>query len=103
MKICIIGKIGSVTHWLEDCAAGLIAAGHVVQICPTRNPKLSATLERLLLARALGAPRAASIVKAVRQFIPDLVLAVKGFDMPRRNTRPAKIAAEPAAAGGLGR
>ena len=64
MKICIIGKIGSVTHWLEDCAAGLIAAGHVVQICPTRNPKLSATLERLLLAHSLGAPRAALIVKS---------------------------------------
>jgi spore maturation protein CgeB len=82
MRICLIGKIGSVTHWLEDCAAGLVAAGHVVQICPTRNPKLSATLERLLLAHALGAPRAASTVKAIRKFIPDLILAVKGFDMP---------------------
>ncbi len=82
MKICIIGKIGSVTHWLEDCAAGLIAAGHVVQICPTRNPKLSATLEKLLLAQALGAPRARMVVRAVRQFNPDLILAVKGFDMP---------------------
>ena len=82
MRICLIGKIGSVTHWLEDCAAGLVAAGHVVQICPTRNPKLSATLERLLLAHALGAPRAALTVKAVRKFIPDLILAVKGFDMP---------------------
>jgi hypothetical protein len=82
MKIFIIGKIGSVTHWLEDCAAGLIGAGHVVQICPTRNPKLSATLEKLLLAQALGAPWARLIVRAVRQFNPDLILAVKGFDMP---------------------
>jgi spore maturation protein CgeB len=82
MKISIIGKIGSVTHWLEDCAAGLASAGHQIQVCPTRNPKLSATIEKLLLAPALGAPRAAWIVRDVRRFQPDLILAVKGFDMP---------------------
>jgi spore maturation protein CgeB len=83
MKISVIGKIGSVTHWLEDCAADLAAAGHKIEICPTRNPRLSATIEQLLLTPALGAPRAALIVRKIRQFHPDLILAVRGFEVPR--------------------
>jgi spore maturation protein CgeB len=83
MRIFVIGKTGSVTHWLEDCAAGIIAAGHDVRTCPTRNPRLSVAIERLLFSPALGAPLAARIERAARQFSPDLILAVRGFDVPR--------------------
>jgi spore maturation protein CgeB len=82
MRICIIGKIGSVTHWLEDCAAGCTAAGHDVRICPTRNPKLNPAIEELLLLDALGTPRASWIARAVKRFRPDFILTVKGFDVP---------------------
>jgi len=82
MRVTLIGKIGSVTHWLEDCAAGLLAAGHTIQLCPTRDPRLNAAIERLLLARRLGAPRAAWTARAVGRFRPDLVVAVRGYDVP---------------------
>jgi len=82
MRVCLIGKIGSVTHWLEDCAACLAQAGHEVLVCPTRNPRLSPAVEALLFSERIGAPRAALIVRTVRRFRPDLVLAVRGFEMP---------------------
>jgi spore maturation protein CgeB len=82
MKILVIGKTGSVTHWLEDCSAGLLAAGHNARTYPTRNPRVSIAIEKLLFSPALGAPLAVRIVRAARQFRPDLILAVKGFDMP---------------------
>ena len=84
MRVTLIGKIGSVTHWLEDCAAGLLAAGHTVQLCPTRDPRLNAAIERLLLVRRLGAPRAAWTARAVGRFRPDLIVAVRGYEVPLR-------------------
>ncbi len=80
MKISVIGKTRAVTHWLEDCVAGLIDAGHQVQVLSSRDPRLSPSIDRLLLSSALGAPRAAWIARAVQRFQPDLILAMAGYD-----------------------
>jgi spore maturation protein CgeB len=68
---------------MEDCAFGLGAAGHDVRTCPTRNPRLSIAIERMLFSPVLGAPLARRIVRTARQFRPDLILAMRGFDVPR--------------------
>ena len=59
MKIFVLGKLGSVVHWAEDSIAGFRAAGHDVCFGVTRNPRLNRSIERLLVARWAGAPRAA--------------------------------------------
>jgi len=82
MKIFVLGKLGSVVHWVEDSIAAFRAAGHDVRLGVTRNPRLSPAIERLLLARWAGAPRAARIVRAIRRFSPDLILAIVPYHMP---------------------
>jgi spore maturation protein CgeB len=82
MKIFVLGKLGSVVHWVEDSIAAFRAAGHDVRFGVTRNPRLNPSIERLLLARWAGAPRAARIVRAIRRFSPDLILAIVPYHMP---------------------
>jgi spore maturation protein CgeB len=82
LKIALIGKTTSVTHWREDCTAGLIAAGHQVLVCSSRDPKLAPALERLLLSRSLGSPRAAWLARSVKRFAPDLIMAVGAYEIP---------------------
>jgi spore maturation protein CgeB len=82
MKIFVLGKLGSVVHWVEDSMAAFLAAGHDVGFGVTRNPRLNPAIERLLLARWAGAPRAARIVRAIRRSSPDLILAIVPYHMP---------------------
>jgi spore maturation protein CgeB len=82
MKIFVLGKLGSVVHWAEDSIAGFRAAGHDVRFGVTRDPRLNRSIERLLLARWAGVPRAARIVRAIRRFSPDLILAIGPYHMP---------------------
>ena len=77
MKIFLIGKSASITHWLEDAAGGFRAAGHEVAIGFARRPWLSAAVER-----ALEGAFTASIVRRIGQFEPELILAVGGFHVP---------------------
>ena len=82
MKVFVLGKRGSIVHWTEDAIAGFRAAGHDVRLGLTRDPRLNLTIEQWLLARSIGAPRAALICRAIRRFSPDLVLAVGAYRMP---------------------
>lgn len=82
MKIVVLGKRGSVVHWAEDAIAGFQAAGHDVRFCITRNPLINRNVEKILLAKNLGVPRAARIVRAIRRFSPSLILAVGPHAMP---------------------
>jgi spore maturation protein CgeB len=82
MKIFIIGKLGNITHWVEDAAAGLKAAGHEVRIGVSRNPALSRPVERWLVSAALGVPRAGWLEAGIRRFRPDLIVALSPFVMP---------------------
>ena len=77
MKLFLLGKSASVTHWLEDAAAGFAAAGHAVEVGFTRRPWLSAGVER-----ALEGAFTAAIVRRVRQFEPDLILVIGAFHAP---------------------
>lgn len=82
MKLLIVGKVASITHWLEDCAAAWRDEGHEVAVAATRNPALHASIEALLLSERLGAPLAAGIVRQARRLAPNLIVAVGAYHIP---------------------
>jgi spore maturation protein CgeB len=82
VKVFVIGKVGNITHWVEDAVAGFRAAGHEVRLGVTRNPALSRPVGRLLLSAALGVPRARWIERDIRRFRPDIILAIMPYVMP---------------------
>lgn len=77
MKLFLIGKSASITHWLEDSAKGFRAAGHDVRLGVVRRPWLNARLEA-----AMAEPLAARMAGSVARFDPDLILAIGGFHVP---------------------
>lgn len=82
MKVFVLGKLGSIVHWAEDCVAGLRAEGHEVRFGVTRDPRFARAIEDVLEARWLGVPKAVWITRAIRRFSPDLILAVGPYGMP---------------------
>lgn len=79
MKIALIGKQASITHWLEDAAAAFAAGGHEVQVSFTRRPWLQESLESALLE-----PIAARIAGRIARFAPDMILAIGAYHVPLR-------------------
>lgn len=77
MKIALVGKAGSITHWLEHAAAAWRADGHQVLLAIVRRPWLAEALER-----ALAPLIAERLAAALRRFAPDLILAIGGFHVP---------------------
>jgi len=82
VKVFIVGKRGSVTHWAEDAVAGFEAAGHEVRFGSTRNPRLHRSVERVLLAGWAGVPRGVHLGRGVARFAPDLILIVTAYHTP---------------------
>jgi spore maturation protein CgeB len=82
MKLFVLGKLGSVTQWTEGSIAGFCAAGHDVRLGVTRNPSMHRAIDRLLVARWAGVPRAARIGRAIAEFSPDLIVAVAAYLAP---------------------
>jgi spore maturation protein CgeB len=82
MKVFLLGKCGNITHWMEDAAAGFRAGGHEVRVGITRNPALGRPLSRMLVSPTLGVPRAGWLVRDIRAFRPELILAIMPFVMP---------------------
>ena len=78
MKLFLLGKSASITHWLEDASSGFRAAGHEVALGFTRRPWLSAAVER-----AMEGSFTASIVRRIRQFDPELILVIGGLHIPQ--------------------
>jgi spore maturation protein CgeB len=77
MKIFLLGKGASVTHWLEDAAAAFAGEGHAVEMGLVRRPWLAAPLEA-----ALAGPIAARLRRRIIRQEPDLILAVGAFHVP---------------------
>ena len=77
MKLFILGKQNSITHWLEDAVAAFRRDGHHVAVGLTRRPWLSAALEDALIE-----PIAHRIASQVARFSPDLILAIGGYHTP---------------------
>jgi spore maturation protein CgeB len=82
VKVFVVGKRGSVTHWAEDAVAGFGAAGHEVRLGSTRNRGLHRSVERVLLAGWAGVPRGVHLGRAIARFAPDLVLVVTAYHTP---------------------
>jgi spore maturation protein CgeB len=77
VKLFLVGRIGGITHWLEDAAAAFRAEGHEVRIGAVRRSWLNAGLEA-----ALSPWLAAAMADDARRFAPDLVLVIGGFHAP---------------------
>jgi spore maturation protein CgeB len=82
MRICVLGKRGSIVGWVEGAVAGWRAAGHDVLPVIYRDARLHPALERALFSEAIGAPRAALLARRVRAFRPDLIVAPDAFSTP---------------------
>lgn len=77
MKIFVIGKAASITHWLEDCVAALRGDGHEVAVGIVRDPAVQIAIERLFhpaMARILA--------RRIHRFSPDLILAIGAYHAP---------------------
>ena len=79
MRLALLGKPGGITHWLEDIADDLRLAGDIVAILPTRDTRLSKSVEHLLLSPAIGAPLAMRLLRQLRRLAPDLLVAAGKF------------------------
>jgi len=77
MKIFLLGKGASITHWLEDAAAAFVSEGHDVAIGLVRRPWLAAPLEA-----SLAGPIAENLRRRITRQAPDLILAVGAFHVP---------------------
>ena len=77
MKIVLIGKAGSLNHWLEDAAAAFRADGHQLTRGVVRRSWLNARAEA-----ALAEPLAGALAARVARISPDLILAIGGYHVP---------------------
>ena len=77
MKIFLVGKSASITHWFEDAAGALRAEGHDLRLGVVRHPWLNAVVEA-----ALAEPLAAAMAARAARFDPDLVLVIGGLHAP---------------------
>jgi spore maturation protein CgeB len=77
LKLFLLGKRGSIVHWLEDAARALSGAGHQVRIGITRRPWLDVRLER-----ALAEPIGEMIARRIARFEPELIVAIGAYHVP---------------------
>ncbi len=82
MKVLLVGKVASITHWLEHAAGGFRAAGHEVRIGVTRNPVFHPAIDAARADPRLGAPMAGAIARQARRFAPDLILVIGALEVP---------------------
>ena len=98
MKIFLIGKSGSITHWLEAAAGAFRREGHDVRVGVVRRPWLNAGIEG-----ALADPLAGMMATSIARFSPDLILAIGAFHVPLPFLeRIASLPGRPALAGWVG-
>lgn len=83
MKVLVVGKHGSIVHWLEDMADGFADAGHETRVFSVIGSSwadyLHLKLYRTLNRRAVGGVLAGKLVAAVRRFRPDVMFCVGGY------------------------
>lgn len=77
LKLALVGKSGSITHWLEEAAAAWRGDGHEIMLAITRRPWLAAPLET-----ALAGPIAQGMRARLARFAPDLIIAIGAFHVP---------------------
>jgi spore maturation protein CgeB len=77
LRLAVVGKAGSITHWLEDAAAAWRADGHEVLPAFTRRPWLALPLET-----ALAGLIAERLRVRLTRFAPELILAIGAYHVP---------------------
>ena len=82
MRVCVLGKRGSVIGWVEGAVAAWRADGHAVLHAVFGDTRLHPALEQALYSRRIGAPRAVLLARRIRAFAPDLIVAVDAFSTP---------------------
>ena len=83
MKVLVVGKHGSIVHWMEDMADGFADAGHETRVFSVIGSSwpdyLHLKLYRTLNRGAVGGVLAGKLVAAVRRFQPDVMFCVGGY------------------------
>jgi spore maturation protein CgeB len=98
MRIVLVGKAGSINHWLEDAAAAFRAEGHQVRLGIVRRSWLSAGVEN-----ALAEPLAAAMAARVARLSAELILVIGAYHAPTDFLeRLRALAGRPAMAGWVG-
>jgi spore maturation protein CgeB len=82
MRVCVLGKRGSVIGWVEGAVSAWRSAGHTVMHAVFRDTRLHPALEQAMFSRRLGAPWAAVLARRIRAFAPDLIVAIDAFSTP---------------------
>jgi spore maturation protein CgeB len=77
VKLALVGKAGSITHWLEEAAAAWRGDGHQVKLGIVRRPWLAASLEN-----ALAGPLAERLHAGLNRLRPDLIIAIGAYHVP---------------------
>lgn len=77
MKIALVGKTGSINHWLEDARGAWRRDGHDVRVAVTRRSWLAAPLETALAGSIADHLRA-----KLTRFAPDLIVAIGAYHAP---------------------
>ena len=67
---------------MEDAADAFHDAGHDVMIASSRDPRLAPSLNNLLLSAWAGAPLLRRIIARIRNFHPDLIIAIRADAVP---------------------
>lgn len=70
-------------NWAEDVEQDLLLAGCAARIFPTRHRFLPPVINNIIYSDAVGSIRAGFIVSALREFKPDLILAIGAYQLPR--------------------
>lgn len=87
MRILIVGKHGSIVHWLEDMVDGFSDAGHDVRVFSVVGDDwlnyLHLKFYRTLDKRRVGGLLAGKLRRAVREFRPDLLFCVCAYWLPQ--------------------
>lgn len=77
MRIALVGKSGSITHWLEDAAAAWRGDGHQLYLAYSRRPWIAKSLESAVIRPLVSSQRA-----AIRRFRPQLIVAIGAYHVP---------------------
>lgn len=78
LKLLLLGRRGSINHWLEDAADAWRCDGHRVVLGFVRHPTVGRRLSRLVR------PMADEIARQAERMSPDMILAIGGFHTPMK-------------------
>ena len=88
MKICVAGKLGNITHWMEHLVFAFDSMGHDTSIFSVKGISL---IERFnikygtIFSKNFSEFPAQLFLKHIRKHKPDIIFFTQAFKLPTRN------------------